>query len=110
MVGNVREWTEDYWHDSYDGAPSDGSAWIGLGIGDYRVVRGGSRNTLSDFLRSAHRDKDTPRFRFGFSNLLIPDICPALRHDYLQESPRKTTVKLAKVIAIAPPLSQLTKT
>ena len=28
MLGNVAEWVEDCWHDSYDGAPSDGSAWI----------------------------------------------------------------------------------
>jgi formylglycine-generating enzyme required for sulfatase activity len=27
MVGNVLEWTEDAYHDSYDGAPTDGSAW-----------------------------------------------------------------------------------
>ena len=27
MVGNVWEWTEDCWHDSYNGAPTDGSAW-----------------------------------------------------------------------------------
>ena len=28
MLGNVAEWVEDCWHDSYDGAPSDGSARI----------------------------------------------------------------------------------
>ena len=28
MVGNVREWTEDCYHDTYSDAPKDGSAWI----------------------------------------------------------------------------------
>jgi formylglycine-generating enzyme required for sulfatase activity len=38
MVGNLFEWTLDGWHGSYQGAPSDGSAWTGSN----RVVRGGS--------------------------------------------------------------------
>ena len=41
MVGNVFEWVEDCWHDSYRGAPTDGSAWTG-GADCRRVVRGGS--------------------------------------------------------------------
>jgi formylglycine-generating enzyme required for sulfatase activity len=28
MQGNVWEWVEDRWHDNYDGAPHDSSAWI----------------------------------------------------------------------------------
>ncbi len=27
MAGNVSEWAEDCWHENYDGAPRDGSAW-----------------------------------------------------------------------------------
>jgi len=27
MHGNVLQWVEDCYHDSYQGAPSDGSAW-----------------------------------------------------------------------------------
>src|SRR5689334_11194399 len=42
MVGNVREWTEDCYHDTYSGAPTDGSAWIEGGNCYDRVVRGGS--------------------------------------------------------------------
>ncbi len=39
--GNITEWVEDCYHDSYKGAPADGSAWI---TGDCwaRVLRGGS--------------------------------------------------------------------
>ena len=40
--GNVWEWVEDCGHDSYDGAPSDGSAWTSGGDCSTRVVRGGS--------------------------------------------------------------------
>ena len=28
MSGNVYEWVEDCWHDTYDEAPADGSAWL----------------------------------------------------------------------------------
>ena len=41
MMGNTWEWTEDCWHDSYRGAPWDGSAWNRSGNCDQRVARGG---------------------------------------------------------------------
>ena len=44
MHGNVCEWLEDCWHDNYEGAPSDGSAWTSGGRGDHRVLRGGAWN------------------------------------------------------------------
>ena len=40
--GNVWEWVEDCWHESYRGAPSDGSAWVTGGDCFKRVLRGGS--------------------------------------------------------------------
>jgi formylglycine-generating enzyme required for sulfatase activity len=42
MYGNVWEWCEDWFHDSYDGAPTDGSAWVSGGEQKARVLRGGS--------------------------------------------------------------------
>lgn len=43
MSGNVWEWCEDDWHDSYKGAPADGTAWVDRPErGAYRVIRGGS--------------------------------------------------------------------
>ena len=41
MHGNVYDWCLDYWHPSYDGAPSDGSPWQTGGNENYRIVRGG---------------------------------------------------------------------
>ena len=40
--GNVWEWVEDCWHDSYAGAPTDGRAWTTGGYCGHRVLRGGS--------------------------------------------------------------------
>jgi len=37
--GNVWEWVEDIWHDSYEGAPVDGSAWLQGADTSFRVIR-----------------------------------------------------------------------
>ena len=60
--GNVWEWVEDCWNGSYDGAPTDGSAWIS-GACQYRVLRGGSWNYLPGDLRSANRNWDSVGIR-----------------------------------------------
>jgi formylglycine-generating enzyme required for sulfatase activity len=54
MSGNVWEWVEDCWHDSYNGAPTDGSAWVD-GECEMRTIRGGSGNDDPYFLRNAMR-------------------------------------------------------
>ena len=56
MHGNVWEWVEDVWHDSYEGAPADGNAWTEAGNEDGRVLRGGSWVNRQRFLRSALRN------------------------------------------------------
>ena len=55
--GNVFDWVEDCWNDSYQGAPTDGSAWTS-GDCARRVVRGGSWYYYPKFLRSASRIGD----------------------------------------------------
>lgn len=43
MVGNVYEWALDAVHYDYNGAPSDGSAWMATSVnGQHRINRGGS--------------------------------------------------------------------
>jgi formylglycine-generating enzyme required for sulfatase activity len=54
MHGNVEEWLEDCWNDSYEGAPTDGSAWT-AGDCKFRVTRGGAFNFNPQGLRSAGR-------------------------------------------------------
>ena len=55
LFGNVFEWTQDCWHDSYDGAPTDGSAWT-TGDCTQREMRGGSWFTTPAFVRAAYRN------------------------------------------------------
>ena len=55
-AGNVWEWVEDCWNDSYRGAPNDGSAWKS-GECSRRVLRGGSWSSDPGFLRSAFRGR-----------------------------------------------------
>ncbi len=56
MHGNVWEWVQDCWNDSYKGAPKDGSA-LTSGDCSLRVIRGGSRYSVPENLRSAYRDR-----------------------------------------------------
>lgn len=62
MFGNVWEWVEDCWHDNYQNAPIDGSAWDLEGC-NYRVLRGGSWYFKLDYLRSAFRFRYNPVYR-----------------------------------------------
>ncbi len=54
VYGNVWEWVQDCWNDSYTGAPADGSAWES-GNCEMRVFRGGSCHVEPGSLRSAER-------------------------------------------------------
>jgi len=55
MHGNVWTWCEDSWHNDYEGAPTDGSAWTRVDKKNRRVVRGGSWTSSAQSLRSAYR-------------------------------------------------------
>jgi formylglycine-generating enzyme required for sulfatase activity len=72
MIGNVWEWCEDDWHSTYENAPKDGSAWITnyQRANPFKIVRGGSWETLSRYCRSANRHDDYTRiighFGYGF--------------------------------------------
>ena len=66
MHGNVWEWCEDHWHGSYQGAPSDGSAWLDANAEKTaeRVLRGGSWGTNPRNCRSASRVNDDAGVRY----------------------------------------------
>ncbi len=55
MSGNVAEWCQDLWHNNYEGAPTDGSAWLD-GDDNRRVVRGGGWDTEPYATRTYDRD------------------------------------------------------
>jgi formylglycine-generating enzyme required for sulfatase activity len=68
LIGNVSEWTQDCWHDSYQRAPADGSAWVNPGC-PLRILRGASWDSSLDQARAAARQSMDPRAtsaRFGF--------------------------------------------
>ena len=68
MHGNVREWVEDRWHDNYEGAPDDGSAWA-QGKSSGRVARDGAWYDSPSYLRAACRNwraRDFRHYNLGF--------------------------------------------
>jgi formylglycine-generating enzyme required for sulfatase activity len=68
MSGNVWEWVEDVYHETYAGAPTDGSAWTDGGSG-FRVLRGGSAYLGVQNVRAAIRSYYNPasfHYYFGF--------------------------------------------
>jgi formylglycine-generating enzyme required for sulfatase activity len=70
-AGNVWEWVQDCWHENYEGAPEEGSAWLEAGRGDcgWRVIRGGCWLTEPEYARSSARngeERDACRSLNGF--------------------------------------------
>jgi formylglycine-generating enzyme required for sulfatase activity len=66
--GNLWEWTMDCVNRSYEGAPADGSAWL-RGDCIARVLRGGSWNLESEYMRTTrrnHYDRDVRYYLHGF--------------------------------------------
>ncbi len=70
MHGNVREWVEDCWNESYAGAPTNGSAWR-VGDCSARVLRGGAWLSDPGFLRSADRNRGTAGGRYSSSGFRV---------------------------------------
>jgi len=72
MHGNVWEWCQDSWHSSYEGAPNNGSAWIG-NDNQSRLLRGGSWGNNPHYCRSATRNVSYPDNRS--SNIGFRVVC-----------------------------------
>lgn len=66
MHGNVWEWAADVWHEDYQGAPVDGSAWMTGGDQTRRVLRGGSWYNSRYFVRSVFRGRYLTGNRYNF--------------------------------------------
>ena len=74
MLGNLWEWTEDSYHDSYKDAPADGIVWQGDGA--RRMLRGGSWNNGALNVRSAVRDSNNPALRFSIFGFRLARTLP----------------------------------
>ena len=77
MHGNVWEWCLDQWHNNYQGAPADGSAWLDWSVNkdNKRLLRGGSWLYRPRYCRSAFRGNSYPGGRyssFGFRVCCLP--------------------------------------
>lgn len=64
MHGNVFEFCQDRWHHDYEGAPTDGSAWIESEQPEQIVIRGGSFDYYADNCRSSYRCETCRDYRY----------------------------------------------
>ncbi|HBB31481.1 MAG TPA: formylglycine-generating enzyme family protein [Cyanobacteria bacterium UBA8803] len=63
MHGNVYEWCEDDYHQNYENAPTDGSAWLSSDKNTTKIIRGGCWNFYPYSCRCAYRDRSYPDYR-----------------------------------------------
>ncbi len=76
-AGNVWEWVADCVHDTYRGAPADGSAWLNNCLDSRRVLRGGSWPDDPRHVRVSFRFRHDPDYRRGSLGLrLAQDLNP----------------------------------
>jgi formylglycine-generating enzyme required for sulfatase activity len=80
MSGNVWEWCEDNWHDSYAGAPDDGTAWIDNDNRSQskKCLRGGSWGSSPNFCRSAVRVRNFPDILGSNHGFRVACVSPGL--------------------------------
>lgn len=75
VYGNVWEWVQDEWWDTYNIAPLDGSAWQSkYSYRLSRIVRGGSWNYAARHCRSASRYRYSPGYRNNVGFRLLREI------------------------------------
>jgi formylglycine-generating enzyme required for sulfatase activity len=76
MAGNASQWADDCFNDTYDGAPTDGSAWRD-GECLYRIIRGGNYYMEDSRVRSGSRSMSraglpAPHLGFRLERELAP--------------------------------------
>lgn len=76
MHGNVDEWCLDHWHENYEGAPIDGSAWLTENEQAFRVLRGGSWLQKQQSCRSAARQRFFPKQMIAICGFRVVCVMP----------------------------------
>lgn len=70
MGGNIDQWVADCWHQNYEGAPSDGSAWAEDDCLS-RVIRSGSWKNDPGYVRPSNRDHYDATVRYPTHGLRV---------------------------------------
>ena len=70
MTGNLWEWCQDWYHDTYEGAPSDGSSWD-IPVTPWKVIRGGAWDNDPNSCRSATRPYEATSSSFKNKGLRL---------------------------------------
>jgi len=68
--GNIHQWVPDCWHENYQGAPSDGSAWVESDC-LARVIRSGSWKNDPSYVRPSNRDHYDATVRYPTHGLRV---------------------------------------
>jgi len=74
MIGNVSEWVEDCDHPNYEGAPTDGSAWISETC-SMRSRKGNSYGIGASHMGMRGRGGQTNRSSLGEGFRIVEDVC-----------------------------------
>ena len=70
LLGNVAEWVQDCWHDTYQGAPVDGSAWM-QGDCIEHELRGGSWFTTPRYVTATFRNRFGGSYRSSATGIRL---------------------------------------
>jgi formylglycine-generating enzyme required for sulfatase activity len=70
MGGGVDQWVEDCWHKNYQGAPTDGSAWVESQC-SMHVIRSGSWRNDVRYVRPSNRDGYDTEVRYPTHGLRV---------------------------------------